>query len=70
MTPSDFSVFVALCKERDMSQKQLAAILGINETRIKSYQLRIPPSQAKMIDLACAAIAADLEPWSEKTAKK
>ena len=65
MTPADFTAFVALCKERGMLQKSLAATLGINETRIKSYQARIPPSQAKMIGLACAAIAADLDPWKK-----
>jgi transcriptional regulator with XRE-family HTH domain len=31
MTPADFAAFVALCKERGMSQKQLAVILGIDD---------------------------------------
>ena len=64
MTPSDFAAFVALMKERGVSQKQLAALLGIDETRVGNYRQRLPPSQAKIIALACAAIAADLPPWT------
>ena len=64
MTPATFAAFVALMKERGVSQKQLAGLLGIDETRVGNYRTRLPPSQAKIIALACAAIAADLPPWA------
>ncbi len=64
MTPADFAAFVALMKERGVSQKHLAEALGVDESRIVTYKTRLPPSQAKIIALACAAIAADLPPWA------
>lgn len=66
MTPQDFAAFVALCKERGVSQKHLAEALGIDQSRVTTYQGRLPPSQAKILALACAAIAADLPPWPDQ----
>jgi transcriptional regulator with XRE-family HTH domain len=61
MTPSDFAAFVALCKERGMKKQEIAERLGKPPSRISDY---LRDGADKTIALACAAVAAGLDPWT------
>ena len=60
MTPADFAAFVALMKERGMKKQEIAMRLGKPASRISDY---LRDGTDLTMALACAAIAANLEPW-------
>lgn len=64
MTPTDFAAFLSLCKERHgWGSLEVADRLGIAKnlpTKYKKPGAKIPD----YIPVACAAVAAGLEPWA------
>ena len=62
MQAKDFKIWMA---EVGLNGRQAAEALGKSEDTISRYRtVGVPPSEAGVIRLACAALAAKLAPWS------
>jgi hypothetical protein len=61
MKPVDFRAYIALCRDRGMSEGEVAAMIGCGKnslTRWKRYPA--PP----YVGLAIAALERGLQPWT------
>lgn len=67
MTSDDFAAWVALMKERGLSEWDLVGALGTGKNQIKRWRERGAP---QYVALACAALAYGLPAWREPCVKE
>jgi transposase len=63
MKPADFRAFLAMCKERGLSELQVATMIGCGKNSITRWKRYPAPTH---IALAIAALEAGIEPWKRK----
>ena len=67
MTPSDFTAWAALMKERGWSARECARRLGCGVNQVRVWSDTGAPLY---IGLACAALVRGVKPWSAVIAKE
>lgn len=63
MTHKDFKAYINLCRERGLTDYQVAVMLGCGVNSVVRWKQYDPPHY---IGLAIAALEKGLEPWKRK----
>ena len=63
MKTSDFRAFLSTCKDRGLSEGQVAELLGCGRNSITAWKRNDAPLY---IALAIAALEGGLEPWTSR----
>jgi hypothetical protein len=63
MKHKDFKAYIELCRQRGLSDYQVAAMLGCGVNSVVRWKRYDPP---RYIGLAVSALEEGLEPWKRK----